>query len=526
MSRNKFLFAHSARLYEQSEGLATFLLNAFVDDDAPFRETAAVLAKAGALHLTDQVARKRAADLAWDHLRAVSGALDLRSVIPALLETIEQYYYGNERTKAAVGWMGTAMKTASVVVWANRGVVTASMKAQAQVRRLVAAAGAWEQLNIYDDQARALELGPAVFKPQGVELERDEDYVMREAWNANASKRGLGLRTLQDCMTVVWQSAGAFMEAVSEVLAGAKPSSVALFQGTVFEETQALPEFWLGLSARLQLMGHAALFRGQGRVNRVTGISIFEPFAFASRFYGSDAAKAEAASQAMFWQRDWHARRLSGRDYLSNMLVERPAIRIDDRTFVVAMTNIGDSINTFVEHSVFRCLGYGGVPVSEQAFRRYVSQPFEDRAIACFTDRTWRADHVSESGTWLGTKLSHPTGEPIPGEVDVLAMHPSGGVAILAECKVLSSPFNAGKLLNMAQKLGLVDSERFHSKLERKAKWLRETAAFKDVELVPLLLVDEGAFMGAKGHNLVVNFEDLPALVDACGRHVEALDQG
>lgn len=525
MSRKKFLFAQSARLYQQSEELADFLLDTFLDDDAPYHMTLAVLEKAGASRMADQAARERAADLAWNHLVAVGSVLDPRSVIPALLDTIEQYYYGHGSTKDAVPWLGSAMKAATAVVWANRGRVTASIKALAQVRRLVAAVGAWNQLNIYADQARALELGAAEFVSSGVRLDRDEDMVVRQAWNASASKRGLAHRTLQDCKDVIWQNAGSFMEAVSDVLAGEKPSRIALFQGTVFEEIQSLPDFWLGLSARIQLMALAAEFRSLGRGDRFTGISIFEAFAFRTRFLGSDAAKADVVTQAMFWQRNWHTRRLAGRDNLSNMLVERPAIRIDDRTFVVAMTSIGDSINCFVEYSVFRCLGYGGVPVSEEAFRRYVSQPFEERTLASFTERGWRADHVSESGAWSGTTLCHASGETIPGEVDVLAMHPGGRMAILVECKVLSSPFTSSKMFNVAHKLGPTDSERFHSKLRGKVEWLRETSAFKDIALLPLLVVDEGAFMGRKAPNLVLDIEDLPAHIAAWERLVTSDDR-
>jgi hypothetical protein len=515
MSRDKFLFAHSARLYQQAEALAGFLLDTFVDDEGPFDETRAVLAKAGALRLGDAPARKRAADLAWKHLVAVGGALDARFVLPALMEAIEQYYYGDDRAKQSVPWLGTAMKTAAAVSWANRGQVAASMKAHAQVRRLVAAAGAWEQLSLWDDQARAMMLGAAEFIAGGIRLESDEDLADRRAWNASTLKRGQAHRTLDDGRKVIWTSPRLFMEAVSTVLEGEAPSRIGLFQGTVFEAIESLPEFWLGLSARLKLREHAAEFRSQGRGERMTGISIFEPFSFRTSLFGGDAEKANAVSRAMFWQGDWHARRMAERNYPSNLLVERPAIRIDDRTFVVGLAHVGDSINCFVEHSVFRCFGYAGVPVSEEAFRRHVSQPFEDRVAACFAGQGWKVDHVSENGAWAGMTLAHPSGEPIPGEVDVLALHPGGRIAALAECKVLVQPFSSGKLLNVAQKLGPVDSEGFHRKLQEKAQWLKATPAFREVDLQPLLVVDGNAFLGRQGAHRVVGVDELPKIIEA-----------
>lgn len=92
------------------------------------------------------------------------------------------------------------------------------------------------------------------------------------------------------------------------------------------------------------------------------------------------------------------------------------------------------------------------------------------------------------------------------------------------ECKVLALPFTHSKLLNVAQKLGPVDSESFHSKLQRKAKWLRATATFKDVELLSLLVVDEAAFLGREAPTPVIDIQSLPALVVACERHVKTGD--
>lgn len=522
MNRNNFLFKKSARLYQQSESLANFLLKAFVEDTSPFQETLNVLQKAGILGMVDMADRKKATDIAWKHLLAISSTLDSRSVIPGLLTTIELYYYGysSNHIKQVAPWLGTAMKTAVAVAWSHRSNVNARFKSQSQVRRLVAAAGAWEQLMLHCDQARAFEFGRSEFFSAGVLL-NEKDIEIREAWNKFSSKRGLALRTLQNCFDVIWHSPKSFLSSVSDVLAGEKPSRIPLLQGTVFEEIQTTPEFWLGLSARLQLLAHAATFRRIDIDKNLTGISIFEPFAVASQFLGIESARAKTAVQAMFWQPQWHVQRLERRDYISNMLVERPAIRIDDQTFVVAMTNMGDSINCFVEHSIFRHIGYGGVPVSEEAFRRHVSQLFEDQVIATFIQYGWKADHVSEKGVWTGIPLSHISGNQIPGEVDVLAVHPSNQLVILIECKVLSSPFTSNKLFNVMQKLGSADSESFHRKLNEKAAWIGETDVLRGIELIQLLVVDEGAFIGKNAPNLVIDMENLPSLIDNCEQQLK-----
>lgn len=524
MSRNDFLFSRSARLYQQSEDLSSYVLSTFLDDDhGPFDETVKVLASKRLVRLDSEAAYVKAADAAWHHLLGVASALDPRIVIPGLLETIEQYYYGPDQARREVIWLGTAMKVAVAVVWPNRKKVYANIKAHAQVRRLVAAAGAWEQLNLRSDQARVLNFGAAEVTPYGVRLEREEDQGISDAWNDFASQRGLAHRTLEHSTDVIWKSNGSFMDAVASVLAGEKPSQIALFQGTVFEAIESVPDFWIGLAARIQLFAHASLFRGYGRSEHQIGISLFEPFAFKARFFGNDPTKADAMSKAMFWQPDWHASRLAARDNLANMIVERPVIRIDDDTFVVAMLNLGDSINCFVEHSVFRCFGYGGTPVTEEAFRRYISQPFEDRSITLFNNQGWTADHVSESGTWAGRTLINMNASSMPGEVDVLAMHPNGRIAVLAECKVLTSPLNRSKLSNVTKKLGPMDSEGFHRKLEAKAAWLQNTLTFKDVELVRLIVVDEGTFIGQQGPNLTIHIDTLPEVIQNIETYLQAM---
>lgn len=507
MTREKFLFRDSARLYQQSEQLSTFLLSTSTQDPEPFHEVATILAKAGFARMTDEEARRGAVDLAWHHFLAIASAMDPRSVLPGLLEAMEQFYYGGGPAKNQTPWLGTALKLAVAAVWGNLASASANIRAHAQVRRLVAVAGACEQLIVFGDQASALRFGPTMFHGSGTSLDREEDIEILNKWNEQNQKRGESNRTLPDCKKIIWGQLPLFMQAVSEVARGIPAAKIPLFAGTVFSAIDSNPDFWLGLAARVQLLGHAAAFRARGRGDAHTGISIFEPFAFKTSYLGENQGSATAATQAMFWQKDWHARRLREKGFVSNMLVERPALRIDDRTFVVGLTNIGDSINCFVEHSVFRHIGYGGVRVPEEAFRRHVSQPFEDKTLTCFGAEHWQVDHVSDNGAWCGLSLNHVSGVSMPGEVDVLAKHRSYPVAVLAECKVLTSTFNASKLINVVQKLGPVDGEGFHTKLARKAQWIRETAEFRDVEILPVLVVDEGAFLGRDAPHPVVNLE-------------------
>jgi hypothetical protein len=84
---------------------------------------------------------------------------------------------------------------------------------------------------------------------------------------------------------------------------------------------------------------------------------------------------------------------------------------------------------------------------------------------------------------------------------------------------VLSAQFTASKMLNVAQNLGEVVAEGFHRKLDKKAEWLRGIEAFKDVTILPMLLVDAGAFLAKGAPNLVLDIDDLPQFFAWCDAH-------
>jgi len=245
----------------------------------------------------------------------------------------------------------------------------------------------------------------------------------------------------------------------------------------------------------------------------MAGVVLFEDLPIATDAFGDSHAVAKQYVEACFWQESWYRDRV--RNYPSNMLVERPAVRIDDKTFATSVMTIVDSVNCFVEHSVFRYMGYGGAPVDDESFRVHVSQPFENDAVQLLQDAGWKASGVSDSGYWQAgeSRLEHEDGRKVPGEIDVLALHPSGEVALLIECKVLSQPFSMSKLSNVVGKLGPTDSEGFHAKIEKKVAWAEATNAMRGAQVVGLLLVEQGSFLGENATHPVVEMHQLKMLV-------------
>jgi hypothetical protein len=193
------------------------------------------------------------------------------------------------------------------------------------------------------------------------------------------------------------------------------------------------------------------------------------------------------------------------------MIVERPAIRIDSRTFVTTPFAVADSLNNFVEQSVMGYAGQGGVDLRcDDVFRRAISVPFEAEVVAAFKNFGWEAAPVNMDGVWgVGDELLATSDMPCPGEIDVLARSPCGTMYFLGECKVLSDPVTVRTMRNVVSKLGADDSEGFHVKLEKKAKWLASLEKFSSTVIIPLLIVDRGSFFAKNPPHPVFDLKEL-----------------
>jgi hypothetical protein len=121
--------------------------------------------------------------------------------------------------------------------------------------------------------------------------------------------------------------------------------------------------------------------------------------------------------------------------------------------------------------------GASGIPLSSECFRSVISLPFEARVQSVLTSAGFRAGRVNEKGTWFPqnerpVNISVHAGTSIPGEIDVLAVHPDGRI-VVCECKVLAIPWDDKRLRNVLGKLGKEDAEEILSKVIRKLAWIR-----------------------------------------------------
>ena len=512
---------HSAPATAQANQLALSLRDKICGNTEWFSEATLLLAPHGLLHLQSNEQWLEAIALTKQHIDSIASTIDPRIAIPALMESIDIFYYEDTNWKQEIPICGTALKATIAAIWLNHRVQSATDKSAGQLHKLVMAVMAWQQLISNHEHFNAFTFSPVKFHPKGFSLSCEKDKKAMYQWNVMNEPRGGTQRTIEHSKAVIFKDPKRFSDAVSRVLSGEKSNSIDLFTGTVFALAGENTAFWLGIKARLVLLEWALLYRLAGS-QTYTGVVLFEEFPVEISGLGFQQASIQKNLEACFWQKDWYLDRV--KNFTPNMIVERPALRIDNKTFATSSMTIMDSINCFVENSVFNCTDYGGVPINAETFQKYISQPFEQEAIELLKKTGWKVSGVTQNGYWAAgdCQLTHPNGTQVPGEIDVLALHPSGFFAMVVECKVLTHPYSKGKLKNIIGKLGPADQESFHTNLERKVNWLSGVNNLQGAEVEGALLVDQGSFLGEGAPHVVLDIERLQGVLDLLDKDIAA----
>jgi len=309
------------------------------------------------------------------------------------------------------------------------------------------------------------------------------------------------MRVLDHTIPILWRQPIASIAAIQRIIAGSKPTDEALFKGTLFAEIPAnFKEFWVRLYLLLVLIGVTHKIAAAFDPDYVS-ISVFGRLALA---LPEGALQSGDIMRGLFWTSDWYERQ--DPSWMHEMLVERPILRLDpDKEIFCASTALlNDSINWFIEATVMSYTPHGGIrlpgKLSNRLFRNYISEPFEKSVETVLKEFGFVAGNVTESGNWRLPReieaLTNPNEARLPGEIDVLAFHPTQMMVLVIECKVLGLPRSILGMRNQIVKLGLDDSEAFHSKLRAKIRWLQGTSLFSGLtaeHFVGLVVLDRKA---------------------------------
>lgn len=324
-------------------------------------------------------------------------------------------------------------------------------------------------------QIRAIRRGIAILNDTGLELDDVLEEVARGHRHA-FSVGGRIQRFANGTTERMFARPGEFLAAAFGVLAGDPPSAVPTFTGTHlahFPDAVDGHAFWVGLTARLQLLVLASHQAGQAGS---TPLAIFEEAAVA---FGPDELALRGVTTSDFHALQkavmrcfWRPGTPVAADDASTMFVDRPVMRIarEPGLFVTSTLNIADSLTLVAERSVSPRASDVSLP--PKYFDQLLSGPFEERIIDMFRDHGFLAGEVTRSGAWKtqnGIRTSRVAGKP-DGQIDVLAWHP-GGMLIVGDCKVLALAQTPAAATTQWAKLGEDDEEQFRAKLHKREKW-------------------------------------------------------
>lgn len=487
------------RLYRQAQEGSVELYKRLIQSEAvladPVRALRARHANLQVTNTDELDALIRAADL---HLDELCQTVVPYLAIPILVQMTTEFYYGGYDRKPI--WLGETLKFAIAKTWKNvHRPPSAENKSLAHLAKVISAAAVVHQL--HGQKQIFLMAGEGVFTldETGFAFSQELKKIIRY-FNVSYLQRGAAMRVLDHTLPILFKQPKASVDAIQRILRGTEPAEEALFKDTLFAEIPAnCKKFWVHLYLLIFFVGITHKIAAAFDPNHVS-IALFGRMGFVMP--GLRPQHADIMRE-LFWTPDWYERQPPS--WMHDMLVERPILRLqkDKEIFCASSSLLGDSINWFIEATIMSYPN-GGVRLpgrlSNRLFRDYISEPFEKSVETVLKEFGFVAGKVTERGNWLlpdGTEsLTNRNEVRMPGEIDVLAFHPSEMMVLVIECKVLGLPRSVEGMRNQIVKLGLDDAESFHAKLRAKIRWLQGTTLFERLtaeHFIGLVVLDRKA---------------------------------
>jgi hypothetical protein len=421
----------------------------------------------------------------------IASEIDPYYGLPILLQAITDYYFTKGEKQA--NWLGVPLKTALALVWKNvhesheySGEMIARLEILVTAIDLTQSIDAYCAMYEYLAEDRDQNLDWVEFFADGYSSAGANFDLIKSQMADTFNQRGADVyRTVKDSVDTILEKPFEALQAIIRiVLLGKKPETQNVFRGTIFAEITGSEQktFWVKLFCLLELLEFVEK-SSLAAPMPVSSIAIFEtPFIKVhwSNLEISDKSKIQQVIYSLLWKQDWWRSKQGSQDF-ANSVVERPALRISSKRelFIASPLSMVDTINWFVEASIMGYKDSGGVKVADR-LRQEITDRFEIQVQELFRNHGCNAGKVTENGVWLMDKnkmpvIKHPQNRKNPGEIDILAYQPETQWLYVVECKVLNLPLVAKNIRNVDAKLNDRSKEKFHTKLNKKSKWIQES---------------------------------------------------
>ncbi|BCN32011.1 hypothetical protein [Anaeromicropila herbilytica] len=318
----------------------------------------------------------------------------------------------------------------------------------------------------------------------------DLNYVKK--YMEAISDRGTRQRTAKDNTYFFLKNNKEFIEAIQEVLNGADPKRIKLFNNRVHKflplanEDHESMELWNDLYVGANLFKDCIEFTTiYSLLCKLTNLGIV----FLDNYSIEDKT----------WNIEW-CKEAKSKDKI--LLYERPVIKLNGfNMYITSYQILGDSINSTLENVFYNYRR--DIQASEKQwkidFKYNISLDFEKKVNRYLINKNFISGEVTSKGAWKNNKkvqLINMSGDnsKFPGQIDVLAKSDEFEILFVIECKVYKDLIH-GQRINRINDLFLVeDKNNILIPLNNKAEYIMKSNILQEAEtkldVITILLTD------------------------------------
>ncbi|NGY80540.1 hypothetical protein F6Y02_41540 (plasmid) [Bacillus megaterium] len=416
------------------------------------------------------------------------------SLIPLLTQMYQWFYNGHWNLEPA--WLGTAVKRLIAHVYKNQfDDVEQLSTSRSDVIQALYALALYENLCNFELISKLTKVKIDLTREWTYPNNDDTEFYLKETAYMY-SDRGSSHRTLKQSIDMWVKKPGNLLESIDRILAGESPVNQPLFRNNFFRLLPSKKNFWLQFRSLIQLA--VAVVNQLGNENLPVDSIVYLP----GNKELNKIMKFDITAD-IYWKKKWYFETMRSVSVLdiSSLIVYRPILSYskNPNLNVTSLSIVADAINYFIESSIFK--GYSGHATPFREFyQKVIATPFEDETQKFFREqgfitgsipkpreeRTSKCTlEIQDNGNIKKIEISHNDGEVFPGEVDVLAYHPTNKVFIIAECKTFSIPYSTNEMESLIKRFTNRSKGSYQRKLEKKVNWFKNAQFSMNEQSIP-----------------------------------------